>query len=126
MTGLFLQWVYRDAPSAYMSYIQDTLFGIYSYFSIDLLSKTLFSPWRHDSVDMSRLPIRYWGQAIGANLISRSIGFVVRSGVIVSGCVFIFVTGIGSVIFIMSWYLLPIIMAASLMYGFMLIVQGVA
>ena len=126
MPGLFVQWLYLDAPSAYFGYIQDIVFGLYKYFSIDLLTKTLFSPWRHDAVDMSRLPIRFWGQAIAANLISRTIGFFVRAGVIVSGCLFIFVTSIGAVIFIISWYLLPVLMIVSVIYGISLIVQGLA
>lgn len=117
MTGLFITWLYIDAPKTYFGYIQELIFALFEYFSISLLTKTLIAPYRHDSVAISQLPLSQWGQAIVTNFASRAIGFVVRSFVIGVGLLTIVIVGIGSVIFTIAWYLLPILLVASIVYG---------
>ena len=85
------------------------------------MTKTLFAPYRHDAVDMNRLPIRFWGQAMLNNLVSRSVGFVLRLGVIMAGVVSIVVVGIGSIIFTVMWFCLPVLLLASIIYGIVLL-----
>lgn len=124
MAGLFIEWLYLDAPKSYFGYIGQIIFGLYEYFSIELLAKTLLAPYRHDTVDLRRLPIRFWAQAIGSNLVSRGIGFILRFFVISAGFLTIAVCGIASVLFLLLWYILPLLLIMSVVYGAQLVFSG--
>ncbi len=122
MTGLFLQWLYFDAPNTYWEYRKQLSQAMYSFFSISLLSKTLFDPWRHDEVDTSRLAVKDRFQALGQNLISRLIGFMLRSWAILTGYLMMGVIYIGTALFVLAWYLMPILLLLSIFYGLRLII----
>lgn len=124
MVGLFVQWLYLDAPRAHTVFFRDLMSALFSYFSIPLLTQTLLDPWRHDAVDMSRLPIAYWGRAFMDNFVSRLIGFFLRFGVIVSGLIVMGVTFVFAAVYTVLWYLLPFILLASIFYGFSMIIGG--
>lgn len=89
---------------------------------MSLMLKTLIAPYRHDSIALTRLPVRLWGQAITANVVSRSIGLVLRGGVIVTGLLTELFTALGSVVFLIAWYLLPLLLVGSVFYGLFLLV----
>ncbi len=122
MTGLFLQWLYFDAPASFWDWRRRLSAALLSFFSVSLLSKTLFDPWRHDQVDVSRLPLKDRLQAIGNNFISRFIGFTLRVWVI--GIGFFLVAGIAfaTFIFTLAWYILPVLLLVSIGYGLKLLV----
>lgn len=124
MTGLFLQWLYIDAPSAYWGYRKQLNTALYSFFSISLLSKTLFYPWRHDTVDSSRLPVNQRFQVMSNNFISRFIGFTLRVWTIGIGFFSMAMVSLGTALFIIAWYLLPLLLLVSVGYGIKLIVGG--
>lgn len=124
MAGLFVQWLYRDAPKAYLVVLVQVIDSLYNYFSIPLLTRTLFDPWRHDAVEVSRLPMTYWLQAFGRNLVSRGIGFCVRLATICAGLGIVCVFWVGTLVFLLAWYLLPLLMLLSILFGFRLILGG--
>lgn len=121
MAGLFFQWLYLDAPSTYLKNIQAVIAALYNYFSIPLLIPTLFSPWRHDAIPLYRLPLNMWFQAIAQNSTSRLIGFSVRSFTILLGLFAISIYVVGSVVFLVAWYFLPILCLISIYYGLLLL-----
>ncbi len=126
MTPLFIRWMYIENPGVFWRALKDLILGLSSYFSVSLLTSTLAAPWRHDSVDMSRLPIHYWFQAIVSNLVSRFVGLVVRSLVVGAGLAVMAVAAMGGIVLILAWYLLPVILLASFLYGFQLILGGLS
>lgn len=121
---LFLRWFLVDAPRIFLHNGLSLATGFGSYFSISFLITTLFDPWRHDAVDMSRLPVRYWSQAILNNITSRFIGFTMRSATILVGVCAIGVSYIGTLLFVLGWYALPLLLVASMFYGLQLVLRG--
>jgi hypothetical protein len=82
--------------------------GVERIFSISLLLKTLFSPWRRIvSVTGKSLDAKMRDAA--DNFVSRCVGFVIRSGVLIAACVITFFTFISSVLLVGIWPLLPFI-----------------
>lgn len=124
MVALFFDWFYADAPRAYLNNGKAVTLALYNYFSLPLLLSTLFAPWRKDAVDMSRVPIRLWYQVFLNNTISRFIGFLVRMAVILAGAVVLFIMTLGLCLFLVVWYLMPLLMIASIVYGMSIIVRG--
>ena len=77
------------------------------FFSISDLLKTLFSPFRQDSMNTQNAPIGVKLQALGGNIISRFFGFFIRIVLIITGLLSIlagFITGLAAVII---WPLIP-------------------
>ncbi len=94
------------------------------YFSIPLLFKTLFSPWKRDVISTKGLSLNEKFRIWIFNLLSRLIGAVVRLVTIFFGLfltVFLLVFGLVAIIF---WSILPFLILAAFVYGLILIVQG--
>ncbi|MDD5621444.1 MAG: hypothetical protein PHS27_02555 [Candidatus Pacebacteria bacterium] len=91
----------------------------YSYlFSIPLLLKTLFAPWRKYSWSYGRgFNIRRWAEAFVSNSFSRIIGAIMRSFLIIIGIIMeIFVLIIGGLVFLL-WMLAPIVIVICFILG---------
>ena len=93
IVGLF-SWWYGAGWLQRVQVVKERLSGLYDYFSIDLLIKTLFSPFRQISAGSVRGPIGVQIRAFFDQLISRTIGMIVRSLVIVSGSVTLVVSAL--------------------------------
>ncbi len=124
MAGLFGEWFYLEAPRLYWRFIAQLTRALYEYFSISRHFFTLFEPWRHDAVSLSRLPLNMWGRALLNNFVSRMIGFILRSGVIILGAVTIAVADLLLVLGLIAWLGLPVILTAQIIYGLILIGGG--
>lgn len=107
IVGLF-SWWYTTGWWQRIVAVKDWLAGVYDYFSIDLLVRTLFSPFRQIAAGGVQGPIGVQLRAWFDQLISRTIGAIVRSLVIVIGSVALFVASAIGLIAIILWPLLPL------------------
>lgn len=71
--------------------------------------RTLLLPWKRDEIDTSNLSIDLKLRVWIMNLVSRLIGAVVRSGVIIVGLGAIALSVIGAIVVIGAFLALPII-----------------
>lgn len=87
------------------------------FFSLSVLVGTLFAPWKRDIQRTSNLPMDLMFRGIVDNLVSRLVGFVIRSVTIfialgaITAC---FVAGLGTIIF---WTLAPAFAALVIWLG---------
>jgi hypothetical protein len=77
-------------------------------FSIKLLARTLFAPWRR-IISVSGRSFDDKMRAALDNFVSRCVGFFVRSGVLIVAAIATFVTFTASVLMVGIWPLLPFI-----------------
>jgi hypothetical protein len=104
-----LSWWYGAGWWQRILAVKDRIVGLYDYFSIDLLLKTLFAPFRQISAGNVRGPLSVQLQAWLDRLISRMIGGIVRIVVVVVG-VFVLVCSIAAgLIVIAVWPLIPLV-----------------
>lgn len=89
--------------------VRDSLLSTYDYFSLDLLLRTLFSPFRQISAGKVRGPIGVQLRALLDNLISRTIGAIVRSIVIVVGSVTLCISSLLGFVKILLWPFIPLL-----------------
>lgn len=93
------------------------------YFSIPLLLRTLFYPWKRDITKKPRgLDIKKFFEYLVFNAISRGIGFIVRFLTIIVGIVFLFLTIIAGAIFFVLWLLLPLLLLGLLIFAIILLI----
>lgn len=104
-----LSWWYGAGwrQRAYM--LRERLLATMDYFSIDLLIRTLFSPFRQISAGKVRGPIGVQMRAFFDRLISRAIGGMIRSFMIVFATVAIALYALIGCFMLALWAVVPLL-----------------
>jgi hypothetical protein len=100
--------------------LRERLATTVDYFSIDLLATTLFAPFRQISAGQVNGPLGVKFRAFLDRIISRSIGAMVRSTMIVIGVAAILLHSVIGFVTLIIWAILP----ALPLVGFWLYVTG--
>lgn len=118
----FWSWYYTGATKSLLRIWRDFIIFVREYYSIPLLLRTLFAPWRKDITRRPRgLDIKKLFEAFTFNLISRSIGFVVRFFTVIVGLICLLgVIILGFLAFII-WLVLPVLLIFFVLLGILLL-----
>ena len=108
LVGL-LTWWYSGGLIRRIQIMKTRLASSADFFSIGLLIKTLFSPYRQISAENVSGSLSVQIRAFFDKLISRIIGATVRSFIIIIGVVAIFFQTIFSIIVLIIWLFIPIL-----------------
>lgn len=103
-----LSWWYTRGWADFLRRIGARLANLMDFFSIDLLFKTLFAPFRQISAGSAKnasLDVKF--RMFVDRLVSRIIGAFVRIFVIIAGVVCLGVSGLVGLVSIILWPLLP-------------------
>jgi len=122
MENVFLQylfWQFLEMPGNILKAWKNFLKFNLNYFSIPLLLKTLFSPWRRYRMSYGKgFDIGRYFTAFFSNLIFRILGAIMRVFLIIIGLlVEIFLIFAGIIIFF-GWIALPALLIVGLIFGF--------
>lgn len=104
-----ISWWYSTGWKRCVSDATNSLMGIYDYFSIDLLLRTLFAPFRQISAGKVSGPLGVQFRAVIDRLISRVIGGIMRTLVIIIGSVTLLVAAIVGLLRVIVWPLIPLV-----------------
>ncbi|MDP3991203.1 MAG: hypothetical protein Q8P63_02830 [Candidatus Nealsonbacteria bacterium] len=115
----YLEWHFFDAlkgiSAGWKNYLRFNL----NYWSVPMLLKTLFSPWRRYHYSYGKgFNIKKYFEVFTFNVISRTLGAIMRSVLIIFGLiaeVFVFLAGALVVLF---WLLLPFLLLFGFYFGF--------
>ena len=116
---LWVFWQVFDVPRSILKAWKNILLFNLNYFSVPLLLRTFFSHWRRYRwyYDTKGLYIGKYLEVLFSNFISRILGAIVRTFLIIIGLlveIFIFFSGI--VVFL-GWVVLPLILILGIYYG---------
>lgn len=103
-----LGWWYGAGRRGRLTMIGERLAHAFDYFSIDLLIKTWFSPFRQISAGRVEGPLGVQVRAWFDRLISRLIGGFVRTIVIIVGMIWLALQVVIGAIELAFWILLPL------------------
>lgn len=105
----FIGWWYTAGWKLRFVSIFKNLETWFDYFSLGILLKTMFSPWRQNVSNVRPdQGLSFKISAIGDNLVSRFVGFFVRLGVIIAAIITILIVFLVSVVFAIVWPVLPV------------------
>ena len=110
----FLTWWYGAGWKQQLISLQERIASTYDYFSIDLLVRTLFSPFRQISAGSIRGPLGVQIRAWFDRLLSRTIGAIVRLVMIVVGAIALLITVLLGIILVLVWSIIPLLPAVGL------------
>ncbi|HDL75009.1 MAG TPA: hypothetical protein ENH06_01315 [bacterium] len=118
----YLEWHFLDVPKFIIKIWKNFLLFNLNYWSIFLLFKTLFSPWRRYKFSYGKMiDLNRYFEAFTFNAISRGIGVIMRSVLILVGLLMeIFILFSGLIIFSI-WIILPVFIIAGFLFGFKII-----
>lgn len=121
MINIFSQWFswhFLELPKDIFKAWKNFLLFNLNYFSIPLLLKTLFYPWRKYSSSYGRgFDLGRYFEVFSLNVISRALGALVRTCLIIVGSLSqIFIIFIG-VLILISWLLLPAFLVVGFLFG---------
>lgn len=116
-------WWISETPGRIIAAWKNFLRFNFNYFSVGLLLRTLFSPWRKYEVYRERgFNVGKFIESLISNLIFRLLGAFLRSILIFAGLVTeIFVALAGVAAFIL-WIFLPFIVVGSFLFGVRLLI----
>lgn len=112
-------WHFIDVPKSILRAWKDFLKFYLNFFSLPLLIKTFFSPWHgYRWYHGKGFDIGRYLEVLFSNLISRSLGVILRFFLILIGILFeIFIIFAGLAIFL-GWFVLPILLILGFYHGF--------
>ena len=113
-----LSWWYSEGWARRFKNLSEQIAKAYDYFSIDLLTKTLFSPFRQISAGGVSGPMSVRMRAFFDNLISRFIGAFMRIIMIVVGVLWIMIVSIIGFLRLVIWPFIPVLPMLGLMMVF--------
>lgn len=119
MVIAFVVWWYGAGWRRRAMFVRDRLARIMDAFSIDLLLKTLFSPFRQISNVSVDGPIGVRIRAWFDKLISRIIGAIVRMLTIIAGVIVLLLAVVWGVAVLLAWPLIPLLPIVGLILSFM-------
>ena len=103
-----LSWWYTTGWKQRVIRLKERLIGTIDYFSIDLLLKTFFSPFRQISAGKVQGSINVQLHAFFDQLISRIIGAIVRTGMIIIGVITILLHLVLGIVGLVVWAIVPL------------------
>ncbi len=105
----FLLWHYTEGVNFYLKRWYFSLGWILHFFSLTVLIRSIFSPWKRLTIEDDRPGFRFeaWFQKISYNLISRWMGFIVRSALILCCLLLLIPAFVLGVIGFIFWIFIP-------------------
>ena len=113
---LYLLWHYTRAWGDLVRLYRNLAWFLWHFFSIGVLSQTLFAPWKRLYEGRNKDTAGLLGSII-MNLILRVVGLIARTSTICFGFFAIVILSVGFVLFLLVWPLLPIVVVGLLMQG---------
>jgi hypothetical protein len=106
----YIRWHYSDAPGQMLRIWRNFLIFVVHFFSLPMLLKTLFSPWRR--LGEERKPgfdPTDFASVLVINTFMRFVGFLLRSMVIVIALFCLLMVTAFGIIFFILWFLSPLL-----------------
>jgi hypothetical protein len=104
-----LSWWYGAGWRGRMVMLREKLASTVDYFSIDLLLRTFFSPFRQISAGRVDGPLAIQMRAFFDRLISRVIGAMIRFVMIIVGILLIIFHAIIGTLLVVLWAAIPVV-----------------
>ena len=115
-------WHYSKAVGELVHIIGNFIWFFYEFFSISLLCKTFFAPYKRldegygNGFNISRI-----FEAVIINMLMRLVGVTLRSVLILLGIIFIVLTVVVGFFMLLVWLLAPLLVLFLISYGIKLV-----
>jgi len=112
MISKLLAWFYYEIPGRIFRYFKVWFLYLVDLFSLEIIFKTFFAPWRRDVVKVRNMPLKVVIQVWAMNVISRLIGMFIKTTTFITFLLTIAVWSASFLIFYIGWLGFPLIFIA--------------
>lgn len=109
-----LNWWYSRGWLWIINRVSEKLYVISQTFSVGILLRTLFSPWKQV---YTKITFRNFFQAKLDNLVSRMVGFVVRFALLACSLFLSLAVVLVGLILVIAWPFIPLLIIGLPLYG---------
>ena len=120
----YFYWWYFEEPLILWRAVRIITKKIFFSFSVSVLLRTLFDPWRRDVTYVENASLQELFNIWLGNFISRLVGFVVRTFTILVGFILTMISLVILLAFILAWFLSPVIIILLIINGVTAIFNG--
>ena len=113
----YLRWHYSVAFKDIVVIWMNVAWFIVHFFSVALLIRTLFAPWKRMSETYKRTGFEDLAATAILNLLSRLVGASIRLVIIISGCILLVLAVLLLLAFFIVWVTLPPAALYLFLYG---------
>jgi len=115
----YIKWQFLDMPKGILQGWGNCLRFNLNYWSVPLLLRTFFSHWRRYQYSYGRgLDLKRYFETFIFNMVSRILGAIMRSVLIVSGLFAETLVFFAGAVVLLIWLILPFILLGGFLYGF--------
>lgn len=121
----YFRWHYGRAFGELFHVWLNFLWFIIHFFSLPQLARSLFSPWKRMTEEkQSGFSFENFAAYIVVNLLSRTVGFIMRGTVILIGLTILIGTVVTGLIVSLFWVTAPIVIIVALGLGVSLLISN--
>lgn len=121
----YFRWHYGRAFGELFHVWLNFLWFIIHFFSLPQLARSLFSPWKRMTEEkQSGFSFENFAAYIVVNLLSRTVGFIMRGTVILIGLTILTGTVVTGLIVSLFWVIAPIVIIGALGLGVSLLISN--
>lgn len=118
----YLEWYFIERTLKILKAWKGLIFSYFNYFSVLILIKTFFSPWRGISEGYGRgLDIQRYTEAFALNTMSRIIGVIYRTFFLIIAVFAETIIIVGGIVIFILWLLFPVLAVLAIYYGISII-----
>ncbi|HMO77630.1 MAG TPA: hypothetical protein PKA42_00540 [Candidatus Paceibacterota bacterium] len=118
----YLLWHYTNAFGEILHVWKNLFWFTFHFFSLSQLLRSFFSPWKRMTEGRGRtFNFEDLASFVLINLISRILGMIIRTSIIITGCLALILLAVGIVMTYIFWLLAPALLVLSMYYGLVLI-----
>lgn len=115
--SLWVEWHFIEMPEFLFLIWKNYLIFAAEYFSVSLLLKTFFSPWKKYNWRYPKIfSISVFLNTLVSNIFSRFLGAIVRSGLVIMGAIVQTVVFMAGVVVFILWEVLPLLIILGFIY----------
>lgn len=120
----FISWWYGEQLHRLLMFFKQFYVYLADLFSVKICLKTLFAPWKRDSMGYEGLSLQQRFQVAIMNLSSRIVGALVKIFTFVTFLFIFCICFLFSIVVFILWIAYPIILIAFIVYGIKLFTLG--
>lgn len=118
----YILWHYTKAFGEIRHVCSNFLWFVLYFFSLPQLLRSYFSPWKRMTEERGQtFNFEDLAGFIIINLISRIVGAILRTFIILAGILSIIFLSLGIILIYIFWLLAPLLLAICMFYGLILI-----
>jgi hypothetical protein len=118
----YILWHYTRAFSEILHVWTNFFWFTINFFSLPQLAKSFFSPWKRMTEERGEtFSFENLASFVIINLISRIIGMILRTIIILTGIITLLLLSIGIVVTYALWITAPLLIISSLYFGILFI-----